>query len=271
MLGKLIKHQTKSVYRILLLVHAAVLLLAVIGSVFTFFVDAENFAASVLTGMIGIMYILTLMFAFFSTQYVMVSRFYKSMYTDEGYLTHTLPVKTWQHLLSNTIVYFAAIVLDIVILTLSILILARPSGILDLGADLMPAMRMASAALGISVPVLILCIFGIIIISLLYIIGMFYMSLSVGSLFPSHKIMASVIVYVILYIAMQTIGLITIAVAPWTHAMVNADPNNVLQMTSGIIQFVKGLLGFDIILMGGGTIIYFAVTHFIMSRKLNLQ
>lgn len=79
-----------------------------------------------------------LMFAFlalvvyaFAVQIILLSRFYKSRFTDEGYLTFTLPVSTWQNYLSalSNILIWSVISGLVVTVSVVIIILLGASGV----------------------------------------------------------------------------------------------------------------------------------------------
>ena len=102
MLGKLIKHEWKSTYKMGCLMLVVIALITVFGWLafqtpmwkslsrndFSFgWLDIFGF----LTLM---MYVLLLVGVNFGILIYLGVRFYKTMYTDEGYLTHTLPVES---------------------------------------------------------------------------------------------------------------------------------------------------------------------------------
>ncbi|NCB94321.1 MAG: hypothetical protein EOM40_17445 [Clostridia bacterium] len=288
MLGKLMKHQTKAVARILLIIHAAVLILAVLGGIFTSIFSQDTLGTNILIGFLLLIYILTLVFAFFATHFIMISRFYKSMFTTEGYLTHTLPVKPWQLLLSNTVTYLIVSILNLLILVSSLLIWIRPIG---LGAELMDVISAFADMFGMSAPVLLLVICGYMLLSLLYLIGMFYASLSIGNLFAPHRLVASVITYIVLYVVTQVVSLILLLVSPWMDTLSSIEPTVSVTtqtqiVTQGeiaaqdlmaareafepMISYFSWMMVASAILIAVLTIIYYVVTHYILSKKLNL-
>lgn len=105
MLGKLLKHEWKTVWKVPVLLIAVLMVIAVIAG-FTFALpiwDSEWIGLP----LSGVMMILVFYFAMIAvgvgiTIYFAV-RYYRNMFTDEGYLTHTLPVTTHQLLLNKVI------------------------------------------------------------------------------------------------------------------------------------------------------------------------
>ncbi|MDD3340386.1 MAG: hypothetical protein PHS82_16220 [Lachnospiraceae bacterium] len=280
MLGKLMKHQTKSVYRILLIIHAAVILLAVLGGIFNA-LSGSMVHSSIFNTIIGFLlffYVMTLIFVFFATHFIMISRFYKSMYTDEGYLTHTLPVKPWQLLVSNTLVYLIVCILDVIILLGSLFMWALPNlqfklnvnGISYVMDSFGKGLQTIAEFFDISVPALIVIAIVLVLISLLYFIGSFYFSLSVGSLFAPHKVVASVITYIVLYIITQIVSLVALVVSPATHKLLTMQSMHSEELST-ISDFAGSLFTMGLVITVIVSILYYGVTHFILSRKLNLE
>lgn len=136
MLGKLLKHEWKSVWKI-----PAILLGVLLGvSVFagsTFFAPVWN---SELNGL-GILAMLVWMMYYFAiigvsigvTLYLAI-HFYKTMFTDEGYLTHTLPVTSHALLISKILPMMAWQMLATVAILVSVAIFGNMA-ILALNSD----------------------------------------------------------------------------------------------------------------------------------------
>lgn len=104
MLGKLIKYDLKSLNRFLVMIHALLLLTALLVRYFlTGQIHSSTPQNSLLLALSITLYVLILIAVSFATAIIITIRFYKNLFSDEGYLTHTLPVTRGQHLLSKTI------------------------------------------------------------------------------------------------------------------------------------------------------------------------
>ncbi|MDE7268973.1 MAG: hypothetical protein K2N81_00690 [Acetatifactor sp.] len=117
MLGKLIKYEWKSTYKmcgIIIMVIAGVTLVGALGFVLPFNLIKEDFETleesmmgafwAMMMMMSMMLYIITLVGAAYAMLIYQGVHFYKTMYTDEGYLTQTLPVTPRQLLFSKTLV-----------------------------------------------------------------------------------------------------------------------------------------------------------------------
>ena len=103
MLGKLIKYEFKATGRLLLPVYGALLLMGGVvnlGLTLQGKLPVLKFAQGVLI----FAYVALMVAAFALSFFVVISRFYKNLICDEGYLMFTLPVKAGTHLLAKTVV-----------------------------------------------------------------------------------------------------------------------------------------------------------------------
>ena len=98
MFGKLVKHEFRATARIIPFVFLVTLFLALVN-VLSGFLDI-GVASNISFGLT-----ITMCIAQVAVAYALVIwRYYKNMYGSEGYLTHTLPVKTHLHLWSKLLV-----------------------------------------------------------------------------------------------------------------------------------------------------------------------
>ncbi len=99
MLGKLFKYEFKNTAKVMLTIYGVLLFTTILASVSFFSTtlveDNETLLPllSLLTAAVTTLYIFSV-FALFTVSYVYLCiHFYKTMYSEQGYLTHTLPVK----------------------------------------------------------------------------------------------------------------------------------------------------------------------------------
>ncbi len=124
MLGKLLKHEWKAVWKIPVLL-IGILLAAAMMAGFTFHLPIWD-SEWVGLPLSGVMMIITFYVAIIGvslgiTIYFAV-RYYKNMFTDEGYLTNTLPVSSHQLLLSKVITMFSWDIISILAIAASVAI-----------------------------------------------------------------------------------------------------------------------------------------------------
>lgn len=128
MLGKLLKYDLKALSRILVPVHIAALAVG-LGAAACFFgvhmldssygswSSSSGFGTSMLVmlAMTGAFCLFALFMASAATLFTIVHRFYRNFFTDEGYLTLTLPVTANQHIASKVIAAMVWVLIDALI------------------------------------------------------------------------------------------------------------------------------------------------------------
>ena len=132
MFAKLLKHEWKSSSRILGILSLAALGVGILGAVLLRIIttmelrpDASDALMMVLSIALFFLF-LTLIAYVAATEIILLYRFYKSKFTDEGYLTFTLPVSSHQIFLSSflNIAAWMLISLLVTIFSICLIILA---------------------------------------------------------------------------------------------------------------------------------------------------
>ncbi|MGN1181311.1 MAG: hypothetical protein ACI4SD_08850 [Suilimivivens sp.] len=103
MLGKLLKHEWKSVWKVpAVLLGVMLVLSALAGTTFMLPVwDSDINGLELLVILIWMLFYFAIIGVSLGVTLYMAIHFYKSMFTDEGYLTHTLPVTSHELLISK--------------------------------------------------------------------------------------------------------------------------------------------------------------------------
>lgn len=132
MLGKLFKYEWRSITKLLLPIHGCVLLFALLSRFyFTLGGGVENLLnsssgiISVLTGLLIFALVVIISSVVIFTYVYIGYHFYKKVFTDQGYLTNTLPVTPTQLLLSKELAAVPWLLIDILIIIISCLIFSR--------------------------------------------------------------------------------------------------------------------------------------------------
>lgn len=180
-------------------------------------------------------------------------RYYQSMYGRESYLTHTLPASTDELVFSKVLVFYGWELVTMIAPLPAVLILLSTD---DWYVPVHIAREIREAT---TLPVSVLVLSGVLIclLSLLVNIGMIVFSISVGSLFFNHKVLASVFAYVASYIILQ------IGSYPFMEAF-NIDK------ISGD-NWLWPIIGAILILLTLLNIVYFFFSWYIPRKHLNLN
>ena len=187
MLGKLLKHEFKNSARYVMAIYACTAaVLAVMGIALLVKLTWLNIAASVVLYFAGLLVVIMTLVA-------VIKNFYDTLYTNQGYLSFTLPVKCSTLLISKVIVSFVWIIASIIALVLiylviflnaraqsgeelgSILEVLRDSGLLDmLPSGAMIAKFLVYAAI-------------IMLLTILTFVGFVYFSVTLANTRPLQK------------------------------------------------------------------------------------
>lgn len=286
MLGKLIKHEWKSIYKIGVIMLIALLAVTLIGclyfsspmwtNLFNEGTNLDNLAS--LSGMfMGIGSLIVCVFTVIGVVYGMMIylgvRFYRSMYTDEGYLAHTLPVTPHQLLGAKLIVggIWMLFVNVVSILSIVLLVFAMIASIVEgaaVGMSLWDILRafgseifeLYEAELGLNVARYLVTMALSIIISSFTGIMTVYGALTIGQLSKKYKAMMGILAYFGLGLVNMIIGMV---VSMFSMASTISQMNGDMSMnTSFDFELIISIV------MGVG--LYF-LSHFIIKRKLNLD
>ena len=116
MLRKLLKFDFRSLYRPFVLTWAAAAALALISRLTLFYpepVPSKTDSAFALLALYG--YLASLVALTAVAAVLVIQRFWKGIWGAEGYLTHTLPVRAWQILLSKLVVAVTLLFVSILV------------------------------------------------------------------------------------------------------------------------------------------------------------
>lgn len=261
MLGKLIKHEWKAVGKVLAIMHVALLLMAVIGKIMLS-IDVLQKMEVMWVSLLGI-YVLSVIAVGVGTHIYLAMRFYKNMYTDEGYLSFTLPVKPWEHIFSKTLISSIWILIDGVVIVASIFILVMYKG---MGTEILQGWNQFVAELtagGMVISWKVIQVVITAIISLVSIPLTYYFSISIGQLFNSHKMLAAVVVYFISVNVLQVVS--TVISAGYLIVI----PETVME--TEMIDMFGGMLNIGLIEQIIVAVGFWLIINFIMNKKLNLE
>ena len=122
MLGKLIKHEFKATGKSFVLLFGATLALTIFSKI-GMNLPFDNFIWRIIIGVAAVGCVFCIFAGFIVAFVIMIYRFYNNMLKDEGYLSHTLPVKSWQHLISKLVTDLVWLLASIAVSFLSLFII----------------------------------------------------------------------------------------------------------------------------------------------------
>ena len=277
MLGKLIKHEFRATARIMLPVMGALLALALLA----------NLSIMGLTGdlsdipMLRFLFILIVVFFGIATVaagvialVIMVSRFYRNLLKEEGYLMFTLPVSVhelvWSKLIVSLVWFLATGLLIFLVIVMTGLNLSNTN--LEMILSELPSwaeIRQGLQEAGIWKQVSTLVFQGILVtlIGLLTACLHFYAAMSLGHMFTKNKILLSVVFFVGLSFAFNLLNMGYGAASFGIYDLAEWDLDNA---QTGL-RFLSLTVWHGIVLSAIQGIVYYFATTLSLTKRLNLE
>lgn len=288
MLGKLLKHEWKSTWKV-----GCILLL---GLVLVSFFGWFSFQAPVWKAMAEdsyytgfsiwdlvsvwtiIMYFIMLIGLNYGIIIYMAVRFYKTMYTDEGYLTHTLPVSKHEILVSkilNSSLWYLLMTLG-VFLSVFVLVFSMVGALMPEGyswayiweqispeMDYINEMFREIFGMGVGGYFGMLIVFSLIqpICGMVIIFG----AISMGQLFTKHRVLMAIVSYVGIMIAAGMVSSVVQGVFSVSRMVKMESSNAMAGSYMNMTMWISMLLS-----MVEAGIMYY-VSYYVTSRKLNME
>jgi len=275
MLGKLFKHEFKETGKLLIPLNLVIICYTLIGAIMlgSRLFDDDHFALLAASSLV--LYILSIFAIFIVTFIFFTVRFYKTMYSSQGYLTHTLPVSTGSIIHTKVLVSVFWVVVTMAVTGFSIFAMVATTVRAHLSYDNLSydsfqnffiefneefGMSFGSFLLPIMLLTIVGCFEGMLTV---------YASLSIGQLFNQYRILAAIVTYVIIHIAVNVMGTVTMFVTEFSAMdslfMAEEFSDSVFGSFYHTLFSVSNIE--HIILC----VIFYAVLYFLTTRKLNLE
>lgn len=266
MLSKLLKYELKATGRIFLPLFLALLIFAGITRLISP-IDSEKWATPAIISMV--IYIIIMAGMFIMTFIMMIQRFKNNLLSDEGYLMHTLPVKPWKHIVSKLFVSMLWIVASGIATLISILIMVLKKGdITRIAAEFADIYHQAFEKSGAYIYLLSFEIVIGSLVSLASVILIVYASIALGHLFNRHKMLASFGAFIVL----STLSQVLYTLISWIPEISNFSNINISAHDFVAMQMlIQRMIAYGITFTGLLCAAYFAVTNFILTKRLNLE
>ena len=269
MVRKLFKHEFLAYARVMSLVYIILLTMATVGRVIQFF-ENDSIVYTIVSVIANITYSVSIFAAIAFCSVFTIVRFYKNLFTSEGYLSFTLPVTPSQHILVKSVTALSFDILTWIVILISGCIITAGEMLTEifkaLGYIFRKLYELASfQSILIGVEVLLL----LLVLSVSGIL-LYYLFIAIGQLFKKNRILAAVgasFVYYILTQICSTIVLIVFSVFVSPEAL---EAFGQFVLSHPYTSIHVGMCSL-IVLSGIFSVIYFLVTKVIITKKLNLE
>lgn len=248
MLLKLIKHELKTSYKFLFLCHAFILLLAVL---LTGFLLSPTLMLGMSVAAIALLYICTITASIFGMQIYIGIRFYKNLFTDEGYLMHTLPTTPATLLHSKIITGVIWTCFNALVVAISLGIISI-SGFMTVDLSFLQLINYYMDITLQSILLLLLELFLCCLASLLKIYG----CICLGQLFKKNRVFTSLVAYAGLTFATQFFALYRYSFnTTYSSTATSTSTTNIGYSYPTLIIMI---------------IVFYIMSRYIMKKKVNL-
>ncbi len=270
MVRKLLKYDLKAVFKYLIVVYAIILGTAGFNRLLQVF-EQENalwydiaFRSSVVLLIIGLASLM------FLTWILLVYRFQRNLFSNEGYLTFTLPATVHEHLWAKILCALICMASSVAVVLLAGLI--ATSG--ETFAELWKAARFLFSRLvrqvkPVNMTLYIVEATVLIVITALDSVMLFETCITLGQLAKKHRIGLAVGIFFIQYFILQIVGtlfLILEAMRDFELFVLLGDAISKNPITAFHVLFAVGIV-FAVLLF----LLYYFVMHRIMKKHLNLE
>lgn len=298
MLGKLLKHEWRSTWKLPTALSAFTILMTLLGALSfkmpmwqklvgnnpssVTFVDLVAVA-------ILITYFITIVVSAYAIMIYFSVRFYKNLYTDEGYLMHTLPTTPRNLIFSKTVISSFWNVISTTLMMASMFWLfdvfmktllteAEWEEVSAAFAGISPSINEIFIEYsGVSVVFAIFAYILTLLVGSIYGMLLIYLCICIGQLFRKHKVAAAIIAYLVVTTIIQTIT--SVAVLPATFNMMfkmEAMSESLLiasPMEALVAPFatMMPVIYISLALSAILSIVAFFACEYITKRKLNLD
>ncbi len=270
MVKKLIKHEFIAYLRTLLPMQLIVIGIAVLCRFIQLFENKELsykivFYSSVIALCIGVLVAIVMTMAYG------ITRFYKNLFTGEGYLSFTLPVTATEHIFAKLLMLIIATFITIFAILLSVCVATAGDVFVELvKAAVYLLKRFLQSRTAVHGIFIIIEFVTLVLIGIISQYILCYGCIAVGQLANKNRILAAFGTYFGYYLFTQIIGTIIVVISTVVIRFID---------TSAIYNYIIRhpnlathlFFGFFIVFYAVLSVIYFVVTKKIIEKRLNLE
>lgn len=282
MLGHLLKHEFRATGRRMLPTLGVLALLGLLAN-FSIRVLESGFGGSllrVLMVLLIVAFFIGMTVAWVMTLVLMISRFYRNLLKDEGYLMFTLPTNShaliWSKLIVSTVWFLATALLIGLLMLLTIANLGKLSAD-DFNAAFYGIREVLDMLynLGVSKSSLVLLLVELVVASVLTCLTTclhFYAAMGLGQMSANHKGLMSVLAFIGISLAFQILGSTVFSglVKTGSVDLVVQSIEDLAQTAQGAVRVANSGIGSAMLLEVLQGAVLYVITSLSLSKKLNL-
>ena len=277
-LGKLIKYDFMDASKLIIPFYIGIGVMGIIIRIFWFVLLNEKIddRIKISTGVFQFIsyfgYAVVVIGIILMTYYVVIIRYYRSIYGNEGYLTNTLPIETYEIILAKLITFVSWFIVNGIIIFFTFWFIIPLEEVFKTNIFRPEAFREIEMILRHSVgTTLIIGIISLLVMTIEKILFLF-LCVSIANMVKSYRILTGVGAYIILGGVINLIKRMILTVSyifdikNYSNIYNNTDLEN-LKTFEYIFNTNLGLIFISIIF----SIILFFVVNYLLKNKLNLE
>ncbi|MDF2906970.1 MAG: putative rane protein [Herbinix sp.] len=261
MLSKLLKHEFKATARLLLPLYLVLFVLTIVDRL-VLSLELKG-TLGLITGFATFAYVISILAIAVVSFVIIISRFYKNLLTDEGYLMFTLPVKPHQLINSKIIVSFVWNIVSVLLILLSLFALFITKERFRLFVDgfdmIIAEIRLEFGAANMTL--FIIEFIALMVLGIINGILMIYVSIAVGQLFNGHKVLGSFAAYIGINTVLQILVSVALVLLGFMFKTSLDDARAVPQIVFPLS------IAYTLIT----NVLFYFGTNIIFKKKLNLE
>lgn len=264
MLGKLLKHEFKATGRIIPLIYLGMAAFFLLG------LFAKLAKIDFLRGTTSVFLVIGGVACIIVTYVVIISRYHKNLFGNEGYLTQTLPVSKASILASKAIAAFVWLILSMVFMALSFLGMFYLLDLKDIWNELS---KLLTQDLKDIIFRTVIFGFGAMFIQLLLFISEIYFAITLANtkLFIKNNILFSFVGYLLINLVGGFLEMVGIMLVPFSYNIQTRS----IEYRSMIFELTKKsptIIGFGSVIMDLLICVgLFVATNYILKHKVSVK
>jgi len=265
MLTKLMKYENRYLARTLAPLYLAVVMVSGLDRLSIMFLTDGSKFASIISGLLIFLNVIGIIAIAACTLILIIVRFYKNLLGDEGYLMNTLPVSTNQLILSKVLASLLWVIASMIVCGFSIFLLLVKQDFMVQVSQVWQQFWISFRAYapGTNGVMLIIGYIALFLLGICSNILLLYTAASMGqTLIKTHRVLGGFVSYLIITSILQVFSMVMAFSIP-TPVFFRSYSTPLASMNA----FLFWMLLFVAILIA----VFWALTHFFMAKKLNLE
>lgn len=260
MLGKVLKYDLKALCRYLIPLYAVLFGLGIMIRLLGFFDNVSIIA--IICGLMIVALVVLSCLSFVLNGIFSVKYYLENLFKDEGYLTHTLPVKKGTLLFSKVLASLVTFSMTALVLIISLIVAFYQKGLF---VEVVKVLNLSIYGMSVYEFLLFMIVYGV--IGYVATILMVYAAIAIGYSRSSNKLVSSVVWGLIFYFVMEFLYLGLLGIIMIINPTFISNLDNSVFMMKDLIAFFSIFMVFTA-LIGG---VYYYISYRFMDKKLNLE